>query len=184
MVKHEGFQLAVIRSAPERSFQEGPANLHFTFRGIEIAVSGAANHSAGGPLDDGEGAFRFHGAIEVFLKDLRLVAVVFRMLFPNEWIAGGGKERVEVLPRERTQLNEISLQRRLEIKFHAYPHCAVNRTSCVCVSNVQPSRSHVTRGQKPEGRGQQRAQFHAEYPMVKLISVFRPLASVLYPPFL
>src|ERR1700730_3192841 len=83
VVKHEGFQLTVIRSTPERSFQEGPANLHFTFGGIEIAVSGAANHSAGGPLDDGEGAFRFDGSIEESLKDLRLVAVVFRMLLPD-----------------------------------------------------------------------------------------------------
>ena len=48
-------------------------------------------------LDNRERAFGFERAIEKCLKDFALVAIAFRMLFPNQRVARRRKQRVEVL---------------------------------------------------------------------------------------
>jgi hypothetical protein len=115
--EHKRFQLAVVGAAPESSFQKSPADLHFAFEWIQIAVPGASNDSARFPFDDGKGAFGFDRPVEEFLKDISFIPVAFRMLFPDERIARGGKERVEVFLPQGTYLNKMSFQRRLKIEF-------------------------------------------------------------------
>jgi hypothetical protein len=118
VIEHELLQLAIVGSTPEFAFQERPAYFYFAIRWVQIAVPRAPNDSARLTLDDRECAFGFEGAIEKSLKDLSLVAVAFRMLFPNLWVAGRGKKRIEILRPERAQLDEIPLQGGLKIKIH------------------------------------------------------------------
>jgi hypothetical protein len=118
VIEHQRFQLTIVTPAPETSFQKGPANLYFAFSRIQIAVARASNHSAGLSLDDGERAFRFNRAVKEFLKDAPFVAVVFRMLFPDQRIARGEEKRLEIVRLQRAKFDQLSRERRLEIKFH------------------------------------------------------------------
>ena len=67
---------------------------------------------ANAPLD-------FERTVEKSLKDFSLVAVAFRMLFPNLRVAGRGKKRIEILRPERAQFDEISFQGGLKIKIRS-----------------------------------------------------------------
>ena len=118
MVEHQRLQFTVVRSAPEFPFQKSKANLHFAVIGLEVVVARTANDPVGRPLDHGERSFRFNGPIEVSLKDLPRVAIRFRMLLPNQRIAGRSKESLEVSGAQGAELNKTSSQRWLKVKFH------------------------------------------------------------------
>ena len=59
------------------------------------------------------------GAVEVGLEDLLLVARVLRMLLPDEWIASGREEGVEVDRAQRTQLDQLADEGRLKVEGHS-----------------------------------------------------------------
>jgi hypothetical protein len=95
--EHQGLQFSVVRSAPEGALQKCPADFDFAVCKIEVPVSGASDDPAGFSIDHRERALRFDRAIEVLLKNLAFVSVFFRVLLPDERIAGRLEQRLEVV---------------------------------------------------------------------------------------
>jgi hypothetical protein len=118
VIEHQRFQLTIVTSAPKRSFQKSPTNLDLGSGRFQIAVARASNDSAGLSVNDRECAFRRDRTVEKFLKYFALVTVVFRMLFPDQRIARGEEKRLEIVRLQRAKFDQISRERRLEIKFH------------------------------------------------------------------
>jgi hypothetical protein len=83
----------------------------------------ARSISANAPLDS-------MAAVEVSLKDLGLVSIAFRMLLPDQRIAGSLEESAEILRLERPNLDEISFQGWLKVKVHG----------CVAYRSIQCAR--------------------------------------------
>src|SRR5207247_4311298 len=54
VVQHQPLHLAVVRAAPIRTLEEGPANLHLALRRFESAVARAADDPAGRTVDDSQ----------------------------------------------------------------------------------------------------------------------------------
>src|SRR5262249_10316311 len=71
-----------------------------------------------GAIHDREGAARLDGAVEVALEDVAFVAIVFRMLLPDERVGGGRVEGIEVVPSQRPEFHEVARQGRLEVERH------------------------------------------------------------------
>jgi len=69
---------------------------------------------AGPPVKDREGAFGYDAPVEIGLKDFSFVAVD-RCCVPDEGIAGGSEERVEVRGHERAQFDELAGQSWLQV---------------------------------------------------------------------
>src|SRR5262249_13982340 len=95
-------------------------------------------------LDNGKGTFGFERAVKVFLKNVPLIPIAFRMLFPNHWITRRGKQRIEVVRPERAQLDQITLQGRLKINyflFHCAPPSSGRTKRFAKISMMQPART-------------------------------------------
>ena len=94
MAEHELLHLAIVRAAPVRAGQEGPADFNFALVLVVGVKSRRANDSAGFVVDGEERAAGVEGILEEFLEDVLLIAVGTGMLFPDEGIASNGEKIV------------------------------------------------------------------------------------------
>src|SRR5262249_15830822 len=90
---------------------------------IQIAKPGTPNDAAGFPIDYGQSASGLDASVEESPKYFTLVAVAFRMVFPNQGITCRCEECLEVIWTQWPQINQMAVQRRLKIKINF--HCDV-----------------------------------------------------------
>ena len=108
VLDHQRFQFTVVRSTPERPFQESPANLYFTLVAIQVPIARTSNDSTRSAINYRKGALGLNRSGEEPLKDFGFVAIIFWMLFPDERITGCGKKSVKVAKGERAYLNQVA----------------------------------------------------------------------------
>src|SRR5262249_53404701 len=108
VLEHQALELSVVRPAPMRSGEERPPDLDFAPLGVEAEVARRADHTAIFRVSDEEGAAGFHRLAEEFSEDVRLPAVVRRVLLPDERVGGDSVERVEVIRAQRADFYETT----------------------------------------------------------------------------
>lgn len=118
MIKHEGFEIGVVRAAPKLPSQECITNRDFIpILGIQV-VAGRANDLTSGQLANDEGAPTSYAAVEKVAKHGLGVAVPGRVLNPNLRVRRHGKQYVKVCALERAKRDKLAREKRLERKHH------------------------------------------------------------------
>src|SRR5262249_26727304 len=95
---------------------KSPADLDLTLLRIVMVIARAADHAPALALDDGESSLRFQRRGEESLEHFALVAIGFRVHFPDQRIVRRSVERFKVIGRDWPQLEQLSLQVWLEIE--------------------------------------------------------------------
>src|SRR5262245_15940456 len=101
MVEHEPLHLAVVPATPVRPRQERPADFDLAARLVVVGVARRPDDSSVAPVDCDQRPSRFECASEELPEDEFLVALVVRMLLPDQRIRSDGIQRVPVLRAER-----------------------------------------------------------------------------------
>src|SRR5689334_25427663 len=86
MAQHQALDLAIRGSAPIPAFKKRPADLDFAFVRGQVPITRAADDASRLDVDDGKSSARIDPALEIFPKDLGLIALVVWMLLPDEWV--------------------------------------------------------------------------------------------------
>jgi hypothetical protein len=103
--QHQRFQSPIVLSAPVISGDERVADCHHALGFVQIVEAGAADQRSGRVVDHSQGAARLDGALEVSGKHVALVAILVRMLLPDEGIRRDGMEGLEVAGLERFEFD-------------------------------------------------------------------------------
>src|SRR5688572_11495808 len=106
MIEHERFQLPIEGSPPERALEESVANQDralfgivsagCTFSGIVPVIARTPNDAARVQLNNRKGSPRCNCAVKELLKYGPSIPIRFRVLFPDQWVAGSSKQCIKV----------------------------------------------------------------------------------------
>src|ERR1700722_1029389 len=90
VIEHQLFERTVVAVRPTSAHDEGVAHRHLALAFVEIVITRTADQLAIDIIDDAQGTAGLHATFEVAGEYLALVAILGRMLFPDERIGGHG----------------------------------------------------------------------------------------------
>lgn len=119
MPQHKLLHLAIVDAAPVGSGQECPADLDLAFFLVVTMETRRPNHPLSYGITDNQRTTGRQSLVKEYLEAFFFMAILDRMLFPNEPISRDGVELTIVFGAKRPHIDEVALQNRLIIKRHS-----------------------------------------------------------------
>src|SRR5262249_27518822 len=107
-----------VPAAPVRPRQERPADLDLASRLVVLGVPRRSDDLSVAAIDGGQRPSGFEGAAEEIPEYGLLVALVVRMLLPDQWIRSHGEQFFPVFRTQWPQLEQRTDQGGLKLKRH------------------------------------------------------------------